>query len=220
MTNSTPRPGRWHHAGVAAVLATLVLGCNPNTTRPPFGPLPQAMEMELELPMTFATEVTAEALRVDSIPVEIVQGRDGYLETGWFEARTGAPTSARPVGVEVVRVRGWATPGRVGHTDLRLEAVYRPLVDPSRPGRDLDRLVAADHPVSRRLAAAVRKLVEQFGDPSQLEIPEPAGTRPDSAARPDTTARPDSTRPDTTRRPRPDTLPGSPAVVMRMLQGR
>lgn len=216
-TRAAPATSPLRRFALAAGLAVVALGCNPNTTRPPFGPLPQALAMELELPMGYATEVTAEALRVDSIPVTRVEARDGYLETGWFEARTGVATAARPVGVEVVRVRGWATPGRVGHTDFRLEAVYRPLADPSRPGRDLERLLPVDHPVSRRMAGAVRKLVEQFGDPSQLAVPE--APAPDSAARPDTLVRPDTTRPDTTR-PRPDTLAVRYSVIRRILEGK
>lgn len=213
-------------AVLVAALAVAVLACNPNTLRPPFGPLPQAVAVELELPMGYAMEVTAEALRLDSIPVTVVHARDGYLETDWFASRTGEPSSARPLGVEMVRVRGWATPGRVGHTDIVIEAVYRPLADPSRPARDLEAMVSPDHPVARRLEVAVRKLVEQFGDPDQLAIPEPAPTRPDSAARPDSTVRPDTiarpdttTRPDTTARPRPDSLQGRPSVLRRILGG-
>lgn len=214
-------------SALVAGLVAAVLACNPNTLRPPFGPLPQAVELELELAMGYAVEVTAEALRLDSIPVTVVHARDGYLETDWFESRTGEPSSARPLGVEMVRVRGWATPGRVGHTDLIIEAVYRPMADPSRPGRDLERLVSPDHPVARRLEVAVRKLIEQFGDPDQLAIPQPppppardTTVRPDTTARPDTTSRPDTTtRPDTVARPRPDTLSSRSSVVLRMLQG-
>ncbi|MFN2315107.1 MAG: hypothetical protein ABR602_00370 [Gemmatimonadales bacterium] len=204
-----------------------VLACNPNTLRPPFLPLPQAVELELELPMGYAMEVTAEALRLDSIPVTVVHARDGYLETDWFESRTGEPSHARPLGVEMVRVRAWATPGRVGHTDLIIETVYRPLADPSRPSRDLERLVSPDHPVALRLDVVVRKLIEQFGDPDQLAIPQPPPpVRPDTVARPDTTVRPDTiarpdttTRPDTIVRPRPDTLAARPSVLLRILQG-
>lgn len=169
----------------------LLLGCNPNTTRPPFSPLAEAIEAELELPMDYAIRVIADALRADSIPVSLVQDRDGYLESPWFQARDGTPTDARPLGVEVVRVRAWGTPGRPGHTDIQLEAVYRPLADPSRPPRDLDRLVPPDHPVALRLQAAVTRLVTQFGDPSQLPQAPPAARR-DSTARPDTAARPDT----------------------------
>lgn len=172
--------------GLAAALA-----CNPNTLRAPFGPLPQAVELELELPMAEAMQVIAGVLRLDSIPVSLERLRDGYIETGWFEARTGLPTAARPLGVEVVRVRGWATAGRVGHTDIKLEVVYRPMADPSRPSRDLERIVPAEHPVARRLEGSVRKLVEQFGDLDQLAPPPPEQlparqTRPDTLVRPDT----------------------------------
>lgn len=223
----------WRPVVLALTLsAATALACNPNTTRPPFGPLPQAVEFELEVPMGVAMQVTAEALRLDSIPIAVVRERDGYIETGWFDARTGEPTAARAVGVEVVRVRGWATPGRVGHTDVVVEAVYRPMADPSRPGRDLERLVAPDHPVAKRLEVARRKVVEQFGDPAQLALPQPGApaarpdtmarpdttARPDTLARPDTIARPDTLLPDTPRRPQPDTLRGS-SMVLRILQG-
>lgn len=173
--------------GGLATLAVVLAACNPNTTRPPFGPLPEAIELELELPVAMAVQVVAEALRADSIPATLVRTRDGYLETPWFRSRDGAATTARPLGVEVVRVRGWATPGRAGHTDLQLEAVYRPLADPSRPPRDLDQLVPAEHPVALRLRGTVAKLVTQYGDPSQLPpVTRPAATPPDTVVRPDT----------------------------------
>lgn len=189
---------------VAAVgwAVVALLGCNPVTTRPPFMPLPSAAVAELELPVAAAVEVIVNALRADSIPVTVVQSRDGYLETGWFAAADGTPTSARPLGVEVVRVRGWVTPGRAGHTDIQVEATYRPLADPSRPARDLERIVPADHPVARRLEAAMARLVTEFGHPEQL-APRAA---PASPAVPDTAARkPAVVPPDTTAKP--DTLP-------------
>lgn len=169
-------------AGLAAVAA---LACNPNTTRPPFGPLPAAVRAELELPVAVAVRVVTAFLQADSIPVTVSRERDGYLETPWFSARDGVPTDARPLGVEVVRVRAWATPGRAGHTDVEIEVVYRPLADPSRPARQLDRLVPAEHPVVRRVDAAVARLVTQFGHPDQLPPPPPP-VRPDTTARPDT----------------------------------
>jgi len=186
-------------------LAVLVsLGCNPNTSRPPFNPLPAATLAELELPVAAAVEVITAALIADSIPVSLVQPRDGYLETGWFLAADGSPTTARPLGTEVVRVRGWITPGRAGHTDIQVEAVYRPMADPSRPARDLERLVSPEHPVARRLEAAMARLVTEYGHPEQL------ATRPPPVAAPDTTLRkPPAARPDTTAKP--DTMPAGPA---------
>lgn len=185
----------------AAWAMMLFLGCNPVTTRPPFLPLPSATVAELELPVAAAVEVVVNALRSDSIPVTQVHSGDGYLETGWFAAVDGTPTMARPLGVEVVRVRGWLSPGRPGHTDIQVEAVYRPLADPSRPARDLERMVPAEHPVARRIEATMARLVTEFGHPEQLAprptpaaVPDTVGRRT-LPVRPDTTARPDTLRP-------------------------
>ncbi|MDZ4674686.1 MAG: hypothetical protein SGI84_09535 [Gemmatimonadota bacterium] len=188
--------------GIGVVVATLA-GCNPNTSRPAFLPLPAAATAELELPVAVAVDVIAEALRKDSIPVAETNVRDGYLESGWFLAQDGTPTSRRPLGVEVVRVRGWVTPGRVGHTDIQVETVYRPMADPSRPERELDRLVPPDHPVARRLEGTLARLVTEFGHPEALAPP------PAPAAIPDTIlTKSPPVKPDTT--VKPDTIPRGP----------
>ncbi len=176
----------WCAMGLAVLLS---LGCNPNTSRPAFSPLPAATQAELELPVAAAVEVITAALIADSIPVSLVQSRDGYLETGWFLASDGTPTPARPLGVEIVRVRGWITPGRAGHTDIQVEAVYRPMADPSRMARDLERLVPAEHPVARRLEAAMARLVTEYGHPEQLAtrpqpVEVPGYRRAETAPRP------------------------------------
>ncbi len=193
---------------MSALLIGLLLGCNPRTSRPPFSPLPAAVEAELELPVGVAVGVIADALRADSIPVALVQERDGYLETPWFLARDGTPTTDRPIGVEVVRVRAWASPGRVGHSDIQVEAVYRPMADPSRPARELEQLVPAEHPVAKRIEAVVARLVTEFGHPEQLPPKPVPATKPDTTSPAAPKARPDSTaKPDTM--PRPPTLPRS-----------
>lgn len=189
--------------GSLGAVVAVVMGCNPNTSRPAFLPLPAAATAELELPVVVAVDVIAEALRRDSIPVAIASNRDGYLESGWFLAQDGAPTERRPVGVEVVMVRGWVTPGRAGHTDIQVETVYRPLADPSRPGRELERLVPADHPVARRLEGALARLITEFGHPEAL------ATRAAPVAVPDTSlTKPPPAKPDTTAKP--DTIPRGP----------
>lgn len=190
----------WPKVPGMGLVVLAVLGCNPNTSRPPFLPLPAATTAELELPVAVAVDVIATALRADSIPVEVVQPRDGYLETGWFLAQDGTPTGRRPVGVEVVRVRGWVTPGRAGHTDIQVETVYRPLADPSRPGRELERLVPPGHPVAQRLEAVMARLVTEFGHPEALATPPPAVEMRDTTLR-----RPPAVKPDTI--VKPDTVP-------------
>jgi len=145
-------------AGVAA--------CQPATTRPPFPPLPEAPGREVRLPVPMATRRLAEALKADSIPTQKVRLRDGYIETPWFEARNGRPAGqSRAIGTGVVRIRAWADPARAGSSQLTVETLYRPRVDPSLPYRELERQVSLDHPVAKKVDTALQKLVERYGGP-------------------------------------------------------
>jgi hypothetical protein len=153
--------------------------CQPATTRPSFAPRPEAVGSELRLSVREATRRFAEALKADSIPTQKVRLRDGYIETPWFLARTGRPTRRRPVGPAVVRVRAWADPARPGSTQLTVETLYRPLADPSLPERELERQVRSEHPVAKKVEAALKRLVERYGTPP----PPPQPQRPDSATR-------------------------------------
>jgi len=183
----------------AVALAGLALGCFLTTTRPGFDPLLGAPTAELRMPTADATERLAEALRNDSIPVARVEARDGYLETAWFDGASGRPISHSPLGVGDVRVRGWVDPGRIGHSDLRVEVAYRAYRDPSVPERELEREPPTDHPVMVRVKAVLDSLQKRYGDP----IPPPVV--PDTAAAPEPAA--DSTRPA----PKPPADSGKPA---------
>jgi len=164
-------------------LVGFVLGaaaCQPNTTRPPFPPLPEAAGSEIRLPVPMATRRLAEALKADSIPTRKVRLRDGYIETPWFEARSGRPIGQRrAIGPGVVRIRAWADPARPGSSQLTVETLYRPRVDPSLPYRELEREVSRDHPVAKKVEAVLLGLVKRFGGP-----PPPQAQQPDAA--PDT----------------------------------
>lgn len=160
-------------------LICLALGaaaCQPGTTRPAIAPLPDALGSELRLSVPEATRRLAEALKADSIPTRKVRLRDGYIETGWFQARTGRPSrQRRPMGPGVVRVRAWADPARPGSTQLTVETLYRPLADPSLPERELERQVPPDHPVARKVAAVLVRMVERYGTPPPPAAEEPSG---------------------------------------------
>jgi hypothetical protein len=138
---------------VAAVC--LAAACFPTTTRP------HTAEIELFVPA--ATRALAVALDTDSLPVSRTEPDDGWLETPWFDAATLQPTTARVVGTDVVKIRAFVEPGRANHSIITIEAVYRPLLDPSRDGRELERHLAAEHPVALRVKATMERLQAEYG---------------------------------------------------------
>lgn len=149
-------------ASVAALL--LLAACYPSGTRPAIQPLPAAPTAEWELFVPEATRHLAVALHADSIPVSRTEPKDGWLETPWFDAATLRPTTREPLGPDVVRLRAWVDPGRPNHSTITIEIVHRPLADPSRPGRALERQVPPDHPVAKRVAGVMERLTKQYGD--------------------------------------------------------
>ena len=114
-----------------AAAAAMAIGCQPTTMRPGFTPYPEAVQTEVRLERADATVRLAAKLRADSIPVSIVQPRDGYLDSGWFDSKTGRPHGGRPVGTNIVRVRAWAELARPHASFLVMETVYRPAAGPS-----------------------------------------------------------------------------------------
>ncbi|HTG49156.1 MAG TPA: hypothetical protein VL915_01620 [Gemmatimonadales bacterium] len=147
------------------VAFALLAACRPDTTRPEITPYPEAAGIEVRLRPQEATHRLAEALQADSLPPARVQLRDGYLETKWLDSATGRPTSRRPLGTHVVRLRGWADPGRPGFTVLTVETLYRPLADPSLPERELERQVPRAHPTAVKVEQILQAMVKRYGGP-------------------------------------------------------
>lgn len=141
--------------------ASLAAGtaCDPGTRRPTFLPQPQAATTEVELPVPAATHALAAAFVADSVPMPHVVPRDGFVESPWLDSRTLAATGRRPLGPDVVKVRGWVEPSRHGYSQLTVEVVYRTSADPSRAARDLETEVPFSHPASVR----VRRVLERLG---------------------------------------------------------
>lgn len=149
-------------------LALIVLplsGCNPMTTRPPFQPFPTTAEYVIELDVAAATRTVAEELKADTIPVTLVEARDGWLSTGWFRPADGAPVEGRPLGEDAVLVRAWIGPRRAGECRVRVEAVWRPWADPSLTDRQLERPVPAGHPVALRVDRVIARLLSRYAPP-------------------------------------------------------
>jgi hypothetical protein len=147
----------------AALPLAVLAACQLATARPPFEPFPEARHADVALGRLEATERLAEALRADSIPVTRVESRDGYVESPWFSAETGLPVSRGQAGEGVVRVRGWIEPARVRSSELRVETVFRRVMDPSLPERELERAVRPDHPVAQRIDSLLARLARRYG---------------------------------------------------------
>jgi hypothetical protein len=156
------------------------VGCQPNTTRPSFTPLPEAAGTEVRLPVPEATRQLAAALKADSIPPRRIRIQDGYIETDWFDSRSGRVARGGRLGSRTVRVRAWADPARPGSSQLTVETLYRPLSDPSLPERELERQVPIDHPVALKVVAVLKKLVDRYGgSPGPQTEPAPNGNPED-----------------------------------------
>ena len=164
------------------LLAVGTTACQPNTTRPGITPYPEALGGELRLSVSETTRHLAELLKADSIPVSQVRLRDGYVETRWFDSRTGQAKKGRTaLGLQTVRIRGWADPARPGSTQLTVETVYRPLMDPSLPERELERQVPPDHPTARKVGALMGRLVERYGAPPPPQPQKPRNEAPENS---------------------------------------
>src|SRR2546427_603256 len=125
-----------------------VAACTPVTTRPDFLPDPQGIQVILDARPGRVTPEIATLVAAESLQVEQVNDRDGYVETAWYDTRSHR--SVRGAGdvpdlAATVKIRCWADPYVPGQTRLTLEAVYRPRYDPSRSERDLEVIVPEDH---------------------------------------------------------------------------
>lgn len=151
---------------------TIVVACKATTTRPYFPPVTGAPQTEIELGVRQATEALADVLKGDSLPVRRVEPRDGFVETAWFDARDKRASHGRRIGPDVVQVRAWVDPSRPGFSRVVIETVFRPLADPSRSARDLDRQVPPDHPIGKRMTEIVTELARLYSpEPAQPATP-------------------------------------------------
>lgn len=150
-------------------MAAAMLACQATTTRPAFGPVTGAQIAVLELEIAPATTLVANGLKADSLPVSRIEPRDGFLETPWFDSATGRPTSKKPLGSDVVRVRAWIDPEKPGFSRVTVETLFREIADPSLPERELDREVPPDHPTAVRVRAVLDSLRKRYGEPDRSE---------------------------------------------------
>jgi len=132
-----------------SAVAILLTACTPVTTRPPFSPLPEALHVVINAPPATVAQAAAQFLAADTIPVRFVNARDAWLETKEFAGTH--------------RLRLWADPDVPGKSRVTIEAVYRPIEDPSRTSRDLERAALPGSPGQLHAARLLAMLKDKLG---------------------------------------------------------
>lgn len=130
--------------GVCLFAAT----CTPATTRPDFAPFPQAQVVTVRSAFDHTTTFATRWLTAQGIRVIQSSPRDGYLETAWIDG---------------VKVRCWVDPAATGQSRVTVEAAYRPMTDPSRVARDLERPVPPDRDGYRLAERLMTALSDSLG---------------------------------------------------------
>lgn len=133
--------GTGHVVRGAWVFTLLLAACSPTSTRPSFRPVPEALRAVINATPAVVTREAQALLAADTIRIRFVSERDAWLETNEFAGTH--------------RLRFWADPDVPGKSRVTIEAVYRPIEDPSRQQRDLER---AAEPGSAGQQHAVRLL--------------------------------------------------------------
>ncbi len=134
--------------------ALLLGACTPTTTRPAFAPMPEALHAVINAPPERVTQFADSLLRADTIGVRFVSLRDAFLETAEFAGAPPAPPH---------RVRLWADPDVPRKARVTIEAVYRPIEDPSRTTRDLERASPPGSPGQLRAQQLLTALKDKLG---------------------------------------------------------
>lgn len=141
----------------AGLLVFLLAACNPATTRPAFAPYPEALHAIINAPPARVTEEAGTWLAAQGPTVQHARPIDGFLETRWYDATDSASAPLR------VKIRLWADPYVPGKARVTVEAVYRPMEDPSRTPRDLERAAPKDSAGQRLAERLLKALSEKLG---------------------------------------------------------
>ena len=148
-------------------LALLVcLSCTPVTTRPGFMPYPQALVSIVDAPAPRLVPEMVGWLSSQGLQVQWSSPEDGYVETAWYNLRTRTSVfgDAEPGDLlNTVKIRCWADPNVPGKSQLTVEAVYRPTLDPSRPERDLEVIAPQGSEGSRIASELAEAMKKRFG---------------------------------------------------------
>lgn len=129
-------------------------------------PSPQALVVVVDATPPRVVPEAVGWLTNQGLRVEWSSPRDGYVETAWYNLRTHASTPGETDPgdlLNTVKVRCWADPNVPGKSQLTVEVVYRPILDPSRPARDLEVTVPHGSEGYRIAEQLVEAMKQRFG---------------------------------------------------------
>src|SRR5262245_16614561 len=129
--------------------ALVMMACTPSSTRPSFTPIPEALHAVINATPAVVTREASALLAADSLPVRRMSERDAWLESNDF-----AGTHRR---------RPWTDPDLPGRSRMTIEVVYRPIDDPSRPTRGLERAAEPGSAGQQRAARLLAGLKDKLG---------------------------------------------------------
>ncbi|MGH7614181.1 MAG: hypothetical protein ACREMW_09120 [Gemmatimonadales bacterium] len=165
-STSRARPANSAIRNPHSAIVVLLAACTPITSRPAFLPYPQAPVGIIEAP---APRIVPEAmgwLANEGLRVEWSSPQDGYVETAWFNVRTrNSMTGQGDPGalLDTIKLRCWVDPNAPGKSQLTVEAVYRPILDPSRSERDLEVIVPQGSEGHRIAVQLIEAMKQKFG---------------------------------------------------------
>jgi hypothetical protein len=144
----------------------LLAACTPVTSRPPFLPYPQAQVAVIDAPPAQLVPEAVGWLTSQGLRVQWSSPQDGYVETAWYDVRSRQSVEGQTDPgdlLNTVKIRCWADPNVPGKSQLTVEAVYRPLLDPSRPERDLEEVVPQGSDGYRIAQQLIDAMKQKFG---------------------------------------------------------
>lgn len=145
--------------------AALLAACGAGNLRPSWGPLPEAPRVEVQAESDSFLLTVADSLRqLPGLRIAVLRMSEGYLETAWYDTAahgSGLLRSGRLS--QQVRFRFWSDPGDPGMRRVTGEAVRVVTYDPSRPTRELERLVPSEHAAGQLVLRILGALREALG---------------------------------------------------------
>ncbi len=132
--------------------------------RPRYQPFAGSVSDTIPAPPDDVIRALELLVRAESLPLRQSSAREGYLETGWFNAETGRWGGGASLNTkEVARIRFWTDEVREGTSIVVGEAATRRIVDPSVADRETETRVPDGHAADSILRRVLDSLRARTG---------------------------------------------------------